>query len=252
MKYPYLLSDSQWEELSTYIEPKRRKRIYDLKLIVSAIVYVLRTGCQWRMLPSAYGKWQLVYYYFTKWMAYGMLEEALYKRVATLRKKQGRRAEPTAVVIDTQSVKTAAGVSEQSGYDANKKVKGRKRSLATATLGNPLAVGITTAGIHDKKAVLSIKEQVQDYSRIKAAFADGAFKGVPPFDAKGKLKWKVVNKKGGPFKILPKPWVVERTFSWLSNFRRLSKDYEKLTQSAKASILMAAIAITLNKLTTYF
>lgn len=149
-----------------------------------------------------------------------------------------------------QSLKTAAGVSEQTGYDAEKKVKGRKRSLATDTQGNVLAVGVSTAGEHDKVAVKSIQEPVEDYKNMEVIFADGAFEGSAPFDKKGKIKWNAVNKKAGPFKVLPKRWVVERTFGWLMNFRRLTREYEKHTQSAKAMILLAAILITLNKLIT--
>ena len=122
--------------------------------------------------------------------------------------------------------------------------------MVTDTQGNTLAVGVSAASEHDKKAVLSIKEQVEDYSSLAAIFADGAFKGTVTFDRNGKIKWKVVNKKAGPFKVLPKRWVVERTFGWLSNFRRLVKDYEKLVECSKAMVLLASILITVNKLIT--
>jgi transposase len=173
----------------------------------------------------------------------------LYKLVGKIRKKQGRTEEPSTAVIDTQSIKTpAAGVSEMTGYDGGKKLKGRKRSIATDTQGNIIAAGVTTASVHDSKAVIVLKEQLEDYGNITTIFADGAFKGVAPFDQKGKIKWKTVNKKAGPFKVLPKRWVVERSIAWLSNFRRLSKDYEKTVDCSKAMIMMAAITITLNKL----
>src|ERR671927_268717 len=225
MNVPLMLADSQWDEVKQYFDEKRRKRKYCLKLIVSALLYLFKTGCQWRMLPLEYGKWQVVYYYYRKWMCYGVLEALLYKLVQKVRLSEGRTKEPTAVVIDTQSVKNAAGVSEQVGYDGGKQVRGRKRSVATDTIGTPLALGVSTAGKHDTKAVVTLKEQVEDYGSVKVVFADGAFKGVTPFDAKGRIKWIVVNKKAGPFKVLPKRWVVERTLSWLSNFRRLNKDY---------------------------
>jgi len=199
MNCPFLLTDSQWEEVSAYFEPKKRKRKHSLQIMVSAMLYLLKTGCQWRLLPTEYGEWQLVYFYFRKWMGYGMLEDLLYKLGGKQRTEQGREAEPTAAVLDTQSVKNAAGVSEQTGYDAGKKVKGRKRSLATDTQGNPLAVGVSSAAEHDKKAVLSIQEQVEDHSDIKVIFVDGAFQGMPPFDSNGKIQWKVVSKKAGPF-----------------------------------------------------
>ena len=250
MNIPFMLTDSQWDEVKQYFEQKQRKRKQSLRLIVSALLYLLKTGCQWRMLPYEYGKWQLVYYYYRKWIAFGVLEAVLYEVAQKVRLKAGRTPEPTAAVIDTQSVKNAAGVSEQVGYDGGKKIRGRKRSLATDTLGTPIAVGVSTAGRHDSKAVCSLKEQVEDYANIKAIFADGAFKGVPPFDAKRRIKWIIVNKKAGPFKVLPKRWVVERTLSWLSNFRRLKVDYEKQVESAKAMLLLASIFIILNKLIT--
>ena len=225
-------------------------RKVSLRVIVSAMLYVLKAGCQWRLLPAEYGKWPLVYYYFRKRTAYAVLEDTLSKLTGRVREESGRKAEPSAAVVDTQSVKSAAGVREQTGYDAGKKVKGRKRSLATDTQGNVLAVGITAAGELDKRAVKSIKEQVEDYKNIEAIFADGAFQGAAPFDRQGKIKWTMVNEKAGPFKVLPKRWVVERTFAWLTNFRRLVKDYEKRTDCAKAMILLAPIVTTLNKLST--
>ena len=251
MNYPFLLSDSLWDEVKQDFETKTRKRKQSSQITLSAVIYLLRTGCQWRMLPEdAYGKWQLVRYYYGKWMAYGVLESLLYKLVGKVRKQQGRNKEPSAAVVDTQSVKTAAGVSEQTGYDGGKKVKGRKRSLATDTQGNIIAAGVGTADSHDSRAVKVLKEQVEDYAGITTIFADGAFKGNPPFDKGGKIKWKIVSRKAGPFNVLPKRWVVERSIAWLTNFRRLAKDYEKKTEYSKTMIIMAAIVITLNKLCT--
>jgi len=251
MNYPFMLSDSLWDEVKQDFESKTRKRKQSLQLIVSAVIYLLRTGCQWRMLPEEiYGKWELVYYYYRKWMAYAVLESLLYKLVGKVRERKGRTKEPSAAVIDTQSVKTAAGVSEATGYDGGKKVKGRKRSIATDTQGNIIAAGVSAANLHDTKAVKVLQQDVEDYDTLTTIFADGAFKGDAPFSKGGKIKWNIVSKKGGPFKVLPKRWVVERSIAWLTNFRRLAKDYEKNIECSKAMIIMAAIAITLNKLYT--
>ena len=181
-----------------------------------------------------------------------MWESLLYKLVGKVRELKGRAKEPTAAVIDTQSIKTVAGVSEATGYDGGKKVKGRKRSIATDTQGNILAVGVSAANLHDTKAAKALQQDVEDYDKLTTIFADGAFKGDAPFDKGGKIKWKIVSKKGGPFKVLPKRWVVERSIAWLNNFRRLTKDYEKNTECSKPMIIMAAITITLNKLITCF
>ena len=183
----------------------------------------------------------------------GVLEQLLYKLNVKLRTTRQRRKqqEPSVVIIDSQSVKTTAGTSEQTGYDANKKVKGRKRHIAVDTQGNVMAAGITAASVHDKPGALSIEEQVEDLGGVKKIMADGAYKGIPPFTVHGRIEWEIVEKKErNCFKVLPKRWIVERTLAWLSNFRRLSKDYEKSITMSKAMILMSSIVITLNKLCT--
>ena len=252
MQSLYMLQDSQWEEIKAIIEPKVRKRKVSLQVIVSGIVYLLTNGCKWDSLPPDYGHYKLVWYYYNKWMVYGILEQLLYKLSVKVRtKKQQRKVEPTLLIVDSQSVKTTAGTSEQTGYDANKKVKGRKRHIAVDTQGNIMAAGVTAANVHDKVGALSLEEQVEDLDGVKKIMADGAYKGIPPFTAHGHIQWEIVEKKAGNrFKVLPKRWIVERTLAWLSNFRRLSKDYEKSIAMSKAMILMCSIIITLNKLIT--
>jgi putative transposase len=252
MQALFMLTDSQWDEVKTILEPKPRKRKWSLRSIVSGIIYLLQNGCKWEQLPPQYGNYKLVWYYYNKWMLFAMLEQLLYTLNGKLRVAQGRAKEPSLLIVDSQSVKTPAFTKEQTGYDAGKKVKGRKRHLAVETLGNVMAVGVTAASVHDKAGAISLKDDIEDLSGVKKILADGAYRGVPPFDARGRIEWELVEKKatGGRFKVLPKRWVVERTFAWLSNFRRLSKDYEKTILMAKAMILMCAIIITLGKLTT--
>ena len=250
MNFPFLLTDSQWQIVSADFEPKARKRKVSLQIILSGVLYLLQTGCQWRKLPDCYGKWENAYAYFRSWSERAVLDGALYKLLGRVRQAAGRAAEPSAVVVDTQSIKTAPGVSREVGYDANKKVKGRKKSIATDTLGNPVAVAVGPASCHDKKCVQGLREELEDLHRLSAIYADGAFRGKPPFRLSRDIEWKVVEKKGGPFKVLPKRWVVERTFAWLMNFRRLVRDYEKLEKVARALIVLACVSIMLNKLTT--
>lgn len=252
MQTLYMLSDSRWEEIRAIIEPKARKRKVSLQVVISGIVYLLINGCKWKSLPPCYGHYKTAWYYFNKWMCYGVLEQLLYKLDVKVRiTKQQRKAEPSLVIIDSQSIKTTAGVSESTGYDANKKVKGRKRHIAVDTQGNVVAAGVTAASVHDKPGSKSLQQDIEDLSGVKKIVADGAYRGVPPFTKDGHIEWEIVERKqGGCFKVLPKRWVVERTLAWLSNFRRLSKDYEKSTLMSKAMLLMSAIVITLNKLCT--
>lgn len=247
-----MLPDSHWEEIRTIIEPRQRRRRRPLRLIMSGIIYLLYNGCKWRGLPPQYGDYKLVWYYYNKWMMFGVLEALLYKLNRKLRQNQGRSPSPSLVIIDAQSVKTTAGTSEQKGYDGGKRVTGRKRHLAVDSSGNVMAAGVTAASVHDKPGATSLKEEVEDLGTVKKVLVDGAYKGLPPFTDKGRIEWQLVERKatGGRFKVLPKRWVVERTFAWLQNFRRLAKDYEKTILMAKAMLLMSAVVISLNKLST--
>jgi putative transposase len=250
MQTLFMLPDSQFREVAAIIEPKDRRRKVCLRTVLSGIVYLLENGCKWESLPPQYGNCKTVWYYFNKWMKLAGLERALETLTEKLRKSKGRRREPSLVIVDSQSVKTPAFTGEEVGYDANKKVKGRKRHLAVDTQGNVMAAGTTAASVHDKTGARVLQDSVEDLARVKKVVADGGYGGEPPFEAGGRIEWEIVEKKatGGRFKVLPKRWVVERTFAWLSNFRPLSKDYEKTVLMAKAVILMSAIIITLRKL----
>jgi putative transposase len=252
MQTLFMLSDSQWDEVKEIIEPKLRKRKVSLQVVVSGIVYLLENGCKWEGLPPVYGNYKLVWYYYHKWMVFGVLEKLLYTLNQKVRTLQGREKDPSAVMVDSQSVKTPAFTGEAVGYDGGKKVKGRKRHIAVDTQGNVIVAGVTAASVHDKAGALTLKDDIEDLGRIKKIIADGAYQGVPPFNAGGRIEWEIVEKKatGGRFKVLPKRWIVERSFAWLSNFRRLAKDYEKTITMAKAMTIMCAIVITLNKLIT--
>jgi transposase len=253
MQTLYQLPDSLWEKVRTTIEPKPRRRKVPLQVIFSGIVYLLSNGCKWRSLPPQYGDYRLVWYYLNQWAVFGTLDKALHDLGLALRGKQGRNQEPSLVIVDAQAVKTTAGTGDEVGYDANKKVKGRKRHMATDTQGGIVAAGITAASVHDKTGARVLQDDVEDRMRVKTIVADGAYQGAPPFDRSNTIKWKIVERmEKGRFTPLPIRWIVERTFAWLIHYRRLVKDYEKTVVMSRAMLLTTAIHITLKKLITYF
>jgi putative transposase len=239
MQSLYMLPDSQWKEIRTIIEPKPRKRKVCLQVVISGIVYLLTNGCKWDNLPPCYGHHKLVWCYYNKWMVYAVLEQLLYKPDVKVRTtKQHRKAAPSLLLIDSQSVRTTAGTSASTAYDGNKKVKGRKRHIATDTQGKVVAAGVTAADVHDKPGSKTLQQDIEDLGSVKKVVTDGAYQGVPPFNAHGRIEWEIVERRQSAcFEVLPKRWAVERTLaSWLSNFRRRSKDYEKSITMSKAMI----------------
>lgn len=187
----YLLPDSLWEKVSAIIEPQPRRRKVALQVIFSGIVYLLSNGCKWRSLPPQYGDYRLVWYYLNKWAVYGTLDKALHSLGIQLRRKQGRSKEPSLVIVDAQAVKTTAGTADEVGYDANKKVKGRKRHIATDTQGNIVAAGVSSAFVHDKTGARVLKDDVEDPPKVQKVVADAAYQGVPAFDRAGTIEWQI-------------------------------------------------------------
>lgn len=248
--YPTDLSDSQWQVIEQYVKDKR-KRKHSYREILNAIFYLVKTGCQWRMLPHDFGKWQTVYFYYSRWKREGTLEQIQQALVEKIRKQQGRRTEPTVGIIDAQSVKTTLVAGEARGFDAGKKVKGRKRHLIVDTLGLVLAVVIQNAGVQDRDGASEvIKLLQQGWTGIVKIFADGGYRGklIESVKKLFGIKLEIVTRNElHTFKVLPKRWIVERTFAWLDTNRRNSKDYERLVESSQAMIHLSAIRIMLTK-----
>lgn len=257
-KYPTDLTEAQWQIIRRLL-PRRlrrgRPRTVSRRPAVNAILYVVRTGCQWRMLPNDFPKWPTVYTLFWRWRQQGVwqrIHDALRRLV---RKESGKKASPTVGIIDSQSIRTTE-VGGEKGYDAGKKTKGRKRHVVVDTLGLILAVVVHRADIQDDSgACLVLQRIAEKFRRLKVVFADSAYKrnGLPDWikSTLGFLVQAVLRPVGVQgFVVLPKRWIVERTFAWIGRCRRHSKDYERTTQSSEALIQISMIHLMLRRLET--
>jgi putative transposase len=223
-----------------------------MRRVVNAILYVLKTGCQWRQLPHEFPAWSAVYYYFYRWSGNGIWERLHHMLRSRLRERCGRHKHPTAGCLDSQSVKCSA-VSGQRGFDAGKKVNGRKRHILVDTLGLLLTVVVTVASVQDRDgARLLLRRLPGSCKKLKKVWVDGGYSGrlVDWVVEQFKFCLAVVlrPKETRKFVLLPRRWVVERTFSWLNHSRRLSKSYERLMRTDETWVYIAMIRIMLRRL----
>lgn len=246
--YPTNVSDSQWQIISKYLDVDR-KRKYDLKEIVNAILYVVKTGCQWRMLPGDFAPWETAYYYFSVWKKGGIFEIIHEALVEKTRVRKGRKEEPTVGIIDAQSVKNTLVSSENKGFDAGKKIKGIKRHIIVDTLGLVLAVVIQSASVQDRDGAVDVVNKLyESWKKVVKIFADGGYRGklINTIKTKFKIELEIIKRDElHTFKILPKRWIVERTFAWIDTNRRNSKNYERLNNTSLAMVHLSAIRIML-------
>jgi transposase len=244
-RYPSDLTDEEWERMAPLMPaPGRtgRPRAIEFREVINAIRYLVRSGCGWRMLPVHFGRWQTVYSWFRE-LARRFLFQTIHDVELMLdRERAGREASPSAAVIDSQSIKAPSA--DARGYDAGKKIVGRKRHIAVDTDGRLLMVHLTPADIADSAGAAMILDAIRKrWPWVKHLFADGAYDRLKLMDKAAYLDFivEIIRRRDGQkgFEVLPRRWVVERTFGWMTRWRRLVRDYERRIDVSTAMIHVA-------------
>ena len=245
------LTDLQWTAISVFLDIKRKRKL-ELRSVMDAIFYILRTGCQWRNLPDCYPHWQAVFWYFSKWKKSNVFLNINNAFNQSDRKSEGRDEHPSIFSIDSQSVKLSPMIRENRGLDAHKKVNGRKRQLLVDSGGRLWFVRVHAANIHDGAAALDfMPDIICQNERLVKIYGDQAYAGVfaneiEKHDIKFEKAAKPESTKG--FVPVAKRWVVERTIAWSNFFRRIVKDYEYTVSSSVGWMYLANIQIMLQRI----
>ncbi len=285
ISYPTDLTDAEWACLISHVpapSKRGRPRIHSSRVILDAIFYVLRSGCPWRLLPREFPPWETVYYWFRRWRIDGTFERLNAALRECLRAQLGRKPQPSAGIVDSQSAKTSGVGGEQRGYDGGKKIRGRKRHLLVDTEGFILEARVHSAKIPDQDGIkLLLKTAREHLPRLSYLWVDAGYQGrgkewveqelglsvevvhrtPKPTSEKTARIWaqewakegreidwqKLLPRRRG-FEVLPRRWVVERTFSWLSQNRRMSKDYERLCATSEAFIYATMTRLMVRRL----
>lgn len=255
--YPSDVSDVEWEFLVPYLTLMREdapQREHSLRDVFDALRYVVKTGCQWDFMPHDFPPWGAVYQQARRWVAAGVFEDIAHDLRMILRMVDEREGQPTAAILDGRTLQSTPESGGRAGFDGAKKKKGSKVHIAVDTLGHLLALRATAANEQERARVAELTARVQEVTgrTVEVAFVDQGYTGdTPAEDAqRNGIRLEVVKhteaKKG--FVLLPRRWVVERTFGWLGRFRRLARDYERLTETLAGWHWIAFLTLLLPRL----
>jgi transposase len=258
-RYPSDTSDAEWQVMARHVPAGGLGRAvsYPRRDIVDAIRYLAHNGCVWRALPADFPPWPTVYHYFRTWTRDGTLTRMHDGLREQIRNAEGRDTQPSAALIDSQSVRAAETVARASrGYDAGKKINGRKRHIVTDTTGLLLIVMVTTGAIQDRDAARALLWALRTcFQRVSMIWADAGYQGhlVAWARARLGLTVEIVRKLAGQigFQVLPRRWVVERTLSWITRCRRTVRDYERHPEHHAAMVQWAMVIVMTRRLARY-
>lgn len=259
-RYPSDVSDEEWAFVAPYLALVREdspQRVHDLREVLNALRWLVKSGAPWRYLPGDFPPWEAVYQQTQRWLRAQVFEAIVDDLRAILRLAQGRAAEPSAIVIDSRTLQSSPESGSRAGYDGHKRRKGSKTHMAVDTLGHLLALHVTPANEQERAQISALAEEVQQVTResVELAYVDQGYTGEEPAKAAAEegIRLEVVRhteaKRG--FVLLPRRWVVERSFAWAARFRRLARDYERLPETlaglhfvAFASLMLGRFVLT--------
>lgn len=252
--YPSDVSDEEWALVAPYLAllpAEAGQRRHDLREVFNGLRYVVKTGAPWRWMPNDLPPWEAVYQQAQRWLAAGVFETIVHDLRSLLRLHVGRKAQPSAVIIDSRTLRSTPESGARAGYDGAKRKKGSKVHIAVDTLGHLLALNVTPATQQDRAEVARLVQTVQEVTgqSVETAFVDQGYTGAATIEAAAEhgIRLEVIKhheaKRG--FVLLPRRWVVERSFAWVTRFRRLVKDYERLPQTVRGLHLVAFASIML-------